>query len=139
MAKRIIDEHTEHWGRAWQEHLKEVFLHPGSGKYALLPYSVMDGKTVAAVFVLRLEVEAMVLYFLSVGSAYQGMGIGSKVIDFAAKRGKKMGAKFLRLDTYAKFGKALAFYKKMGFRVCGRVRYFNEDDDEQIFLYKKIK
>jgi ribosomal protein S18 acetylase RimI-like enzyme len=53
------------------------------------------------------------------------------------KLARKSGAKFIRVDIYT--GKPIQkFYEKQGFSVGGRVNYYEEDGDDQTFLYKRL-
>ena len=135
--KAMMKESSGEFGSAWAKHITRVFASgahwQNAGNYAVLE----EGRAVAA-FSLRSEVEALVLYFLLISKDFRNKGIGASIIKFAEKEAKKTGAAFLRLDAYSG-KKAILFYKKQGFKVGGRVRYYEEVGDDQTFLYKKIR
>lgn len=139
--RAMMAKSAPEFGKAWARHIKGVFS-SGARWHNAGNFAVLEGKcgTPSAVFSLRREVEALVLYFLLIGKNSRGKGIGTAIIRFAEKEAKKKGASFLRLDAYAGKGKrAILFYRKLGFKMGGRVRYYEEDGDDQVFLYKKIR
>jgi len=122
---------------AWASHMLKVFSQRGCRKCGLSTYAATDKGKLVAVFATRQEVEAFVLYFILVGNDYLGAGIGSKVVAQVEKLARKSGAAFIRLDIYT--GKPIqAFYEKQGFKVGGRVNFYEEDGDDQTFMYKKL-
>lgn len=122
---------------AWAEHMRKLFSDGGCERCGLLTYEATEGGKLVAVFATRREVEAFVLYFLLVGNDYLGAGIGSKVVAEAERLARASGAAFMRVDIYT--GKPIqAFYEKQGFKVGGRVEQYEEDGDNQTFLYKKL-
>ncbi|MFA5930569.1 MAG: GNAT family N-acetyltransferase [Candidatus Micrarchaeia archaeon] len=125
------------FGATWVAHMRKVFGKRGCRGCSLATYAVMQGSGLAAVFATRYEVEAFVLYFILVGNDHLGAGIGKKIIARVESMARKAGAKFLRVDIYT--GKPIqAFYEKQGFKVGGRVNYYEEDGDDQTFLYKRL-
>lgn len=135
--RAMMRESSSDFGSAWAKHITSVFA-SGAHWQNARNYAALEGGKIAAVFSLRSEVQALVLYFILIRKSSQGKGIGTAIVKFAEKEAKKSNAAFLRLDAYS--GKrAIGFYKKQGFKTCGRVRYYEEDGDDQVFLYKKIK
>lgn len=125
------------FGAAWVSHIRGVFERSGCRRCNLSTYAVTDGGNLVAVFATRQEVEAFVLYFILVGNDFLGAGIGKKVVARVEKLARKSGAKFMRVDLYT--GKPVqAFYEKQGFRLGGRVNFYEEDGDDQTFMYKKL-
>ena len=125
------------FGAAWALRMREVFSRQGCKQCGLATYAVLDGRRLAAVFSTRREAEAFVLYFILIAPSSQGKGIGTAIVSRVEAMARKEKAKFLRLDIYS--GKKVAsFYRKLGFRHGGRVRYYEEDGDDQTFLYKKV-
>jgi len=124
-------------GAPWIAHMQKTFGARGCRRCNLTTYAVTEGEQLVAVFATRAEVEAFVLYFILVGNDYLGAGIGRKIVARVEKMARKAGAKFLRVDIYT--GKPIqAFYEKQGFKVGGRVNFYEEDGDDQTFMYKKL-
>jgi GNAT superfamily N-acetyltransferase len=133
----MLDSAKGEFGAAWALHMRKVFSKGACKKCHLGLYSVLDGNKLCAAFSTRREVEAFVLYFILIGKGSQGKGIGTQIVSRVEAMARKEKAKFLRLDIYS--GKKVAsFYKKLGFKPGGRVRYYEEDGDDQAFLYKKL-
>jgi len=134
--RKMLAESTNLFGAAWKKHMLDLF----GGKckeHNAKCYAVLEGSKLLGAFSTRREVEALVLYFIIIGKDAQGKGIGRAIVQQVEKMAKKEGAKFIRLDVYACHD-MLGFYKKLGFTAGGRVRYYEEDNDDQIFLYKMI-
>ena len=131
-----LRESSPEFGKAWALRMKEIFS-AGYGEPYLLTFTVLEAGEPVAFFATRREVEALVLYFIIIPKAQQGKGIGSAIVSFVEKMAKNDKAKFLRLDIYS--GKpVLSFYKKLGFKVGGKVRFYEEENDDQTFLYKRV-
>ncbi len=125
------------FGAAWVAHMQKTFSQRGCRRCNLATFAVTKGGELVAVFATREEVEAFVLYFILVKNDYIGAGVGKKIVARVEKMARKAGAKFLRVDIYT--GKPIqAFYEKQGFKVGGRVNFYEEDGDDQTFLYKKL-
>jgi len=125
------------FGAGWASHMRKVFSQRGCPRCGLAAYAVTEGGKLVAVFATREEVEAFVLYFILVGNDYLGAGIGKKIIVRVEELARAAGAKFLRVDIYT--GKPIqAFYEKQGFKIGGRVNFYEEDGDDQTFMYKKL-
>ena len=136
--RAMMKESSSDFGSAWARHISLVFS-SGPSWHNARNFAVLEGGKITSVFSLRREVQALVIYFLLIRKNQQGRGIGTAVIHFAEKEAKKSGASFLRLDAYASKGKgAMAFYKKLGFKIGGRVHNYEEAGDNQVFLYKKV-
>ncbi|MFA6214913.1 MAG: GNAT family N-acetyltransferase [Candidatus Micrarchaeia archaeon] len=122
---------------SWASHMRKVFSQRGCRRCGLSTHAVTKDGELAAVFATRAEVEAFVLYFILVKNEFLGAGIGKKVVARVEKMARKAGAKFIRVDIYT--GRPIqAFYEKQGFAVGGRVNFYEEDGDDQTFLYKKL-
>jgi len=132
----LVKETTRKWGSVWQAHAKKIFFEKKF--FALYPaYEIRINSKLAGVIVLRPEVQALVIYFFALLPEFRGKGFGCKILAAAKKVAKAHNCKFLRVDTYAKFT-SRKFYLSCGFKKCGKVKNYNEEDDDQIFLYKKI-
>jgi len=125
------------FGAAWVAHMRHTFSQRGCRRCNLATHAVTKGDELVAVFATRHEVEAFVLYFILVKNDYIGAGVGRKIVARVEKMARASGAKFLRVDIYS--GKPIqSFYEKQGFKVGGRVNFYEEDGDDQTFLYKKL-
>lgn len=132
----MLAESTNLFGAAWKKHM--LLLFRGKLKrHNARCYSALEGNKLIGAFSVRREVDAFVLYFIIIGKDTQGKGVGRAIVEKVEAMAKKERAKFIRLDTYSCHD-MLGFYKKLGFKPGGRVRYYEEDDDDQIFLYKKV-
>ena len=137
--KAMMRESSSEFGAAWAKHISGAFS-CGAHWQNADNFAVLEGAAPVAVFSLRREVQALVLYFLLIKKSSQGRGIGTAIVKFAEKEAHKRKAAFIRLDAYAGKGKgAISFYRKQGFKSGGRIRYYEEAGDDQIFLYKKIR
>ena len=133
----MLDAAKGAFGAGWAAHMRKVFGKRGCRRCGLDTYAVTDNGKLVAVFATRADVEAFVLYFILVGNDYLGAGIGKKIVARVEKMARASKAKFLRVDIYS--GKPIqAFYEKQGFKVGGRVSFYEEDGDDQTFLYKKV-
>jgi len=132
----MLAESTNLFGAAWKKHMLDLFGGKCKASNAKC-FAVLEGGKLLGAFSTRREVEALVLYFIIIGQSQQGKGIGRSIVEKVEAMAKKEGAKFIRLDVYACHD-MLGFYKKLGFLQGGRVRYYEENNDDQIFLYKKV-
>ncbi|MFI6689175.1 GNAT family N-acetyltransferase [Streptomyces sp. NPDC050485] len=60
--------------------------------------------------------EAMYVHKLTVDRAYAGVGLGSRILDWAGDRAAQEGAKWLRLDAWTDNPRLQAFYLELGFQ-----------------------
>ncbi|MFA6328859.1 MAG: GNAT family N-acetyltransferase [Candidatus Micrarchaeia archaeon] len=126
------------FGASWAIRMQKVFSQRGCPRCGLFTYAVEEGGELVAVFATREEVEAFVLYFILVRGDCARKGIGKGIVARAEKMARASGAAFLRVDIYT--GKPVgAFYRKQGFRLGGRVKFYEEDGDDQTFLYKRLR
>jgi len=133
----MLDSAKGAFGAGWRAHMQKTFGRGGCRRCGLATYAVTDNGRLVAVFATRREVEAFVLYFILVGNDYLGAGIGKKIVARVEKLARESGAAFLRVDIYA--GRPIrAFYEKQGFKPGGRVNFYEEDGDDQVFMYKRL-
>src|ERR1043166_2020553 len=59
---------------------------------------------------------------LWISEEYRGRGFGSKLMKAAEKEARRRGVKQVWLDTFS--FQAPAFYRKLGYRACGRRKDF---------------
>ena len=125
------------FGAAWVAHMRKTFARCGCRRCGLATYAVTQCSGLVAVFATRKEVEAFVLYFILVKNGHAGAGVGREIVARVEKMARASGTAFLRADIYSGTP-VISFYKKLGFKVGGRVRFYEEDEDDQTFLYKKL-
>ncbi len=77
--------------------------------------------------------KALYAHWLAVARKFSGLGLSKLMIDFASKKGKEKGLKYLRLDTNAKEEKLVHLYKKLGFEMMGI------DEESTAYFQKKLK
>jgi ribosomal protein S18 acetylase RimI-like enzyme len=74
---------------------------------------------------------------------YQGCGIGTKLMNSLAKKGKKAGLRVIACETQNTNVPAIQFYRKAGFEIGGiDLTYYTNKDVEEgevaIFMKKKL-
>ena len=136
--KAMLSESKSEFRQSWARHISGVYRQGAKSSNGASNFAVLEKGRLAAVFSTRREVQAFVLYFLMIKREFQGKGIGTAIVRKVELMAKKAGASFIRLDAYPG-KKAILFYKKMGFKYGGRVKYYEEAGDDQRFFYKKIK
>ena len=67
--------------------------------------------------------KVLVVHRLAVSPNAQGMGIASRMMDFAEDKARKEGAKAMRLDAYTGNPAALALYESRGYTNAGTVKF----------------
>lgn len=67
--------------------------------------------------------EISVIHRLMVLPEYEGAGIAYKLMSYAEKLAAEQGMDAVRLDTFAQNQRAIAFYKKHGYHICGSVNF----------------
>jgi GNAT superfamily N-acetyltransferase len=80
----------------------------------------LDGEVVGTV-VLHYEGEVLRLKMLAVARAYQGQGLGTRLLQIAGEVARSRHASSLRLIAIAETG-GIGFYLRRGFRVVSEVR-----------------
>jgi len=99
--------------------------------------AVMDARSEihGCVGVRQLSTEFCELKRLYLAPEYRGLGIGRALCDHAIADARRLGYRFLRLDTTADSRAALALFNKLGF--CEIPRY-NSDPFAEIFMEKAL-
>lgn len=54
---------------------------------------------------------------------YEGKGVAGSLIKFVEKLAKENGYTTIRLDVFSENTRAVNFYKKLGYRVSGKVNF----------------
>jgi ribosomal protein S18 acetylase RimI-like enzyme len=112
------------------------------GKYALPEGRLIlafVGKEVAGCVALRkLDEKTCEMKRLFVLPAFQGLGIGVRLIDMVIAASKEIGCDSLRLDTYPpKMGKAVGLYRVYGFREIEP--YYDNPNAQTLFMELDLK
>lgn len=97
-------------------------------------YIAKLAEKVVGVYVLQ-PIGETILELMNIAThpAYQGKGIGAKMLESAIQSARELGAKRLELGT-GTFGYQLAFYQKAGFRVDRIDKdFFLKNYEEPIF------
>lgn len=68
---------------------------------------------------------------------FQGYGLGKKLIEQAVEIAVKEGKQYLWLGVWEKNQKAIAFYKKMGFREVGTHHFYMGDEKQRDFIMRR--
>jgi ribosomal protein S18 acetylase RimI-like enzyme len=76
-----------------------------------------EGKRVVAVIETIAEPEALLIENVAVSPAYQGRGLGRRLIAHAERLAAAMGYGEIRLYTNARFVENVAFYRRLGYAV----------------------
>jgi putative acetyltransferase len=90
-------------------------------KYILEPggqilFAVHGGDPIGCCALIREEAGVFEVAKMGVTAAYQGQGIGQRLLEAVIDEAGKMGASRLRLETNSKLGSATHLYEKFGFR-----------------------
>jgi GNAT superfamily N-acetyltransferase len=64
-----------------------------------------------------------VVHRLCVHPDFENQGIGKRLMACAEEQARARGYNLIRLDAFSKNPKAIRFYKKLGFRQAGEVRF----------------
>jgi GNAT superfamily N-acetyltransferase len=78
----------------------------------------------------------LVVHRLCVDPAYQGNGIGSRLMDFAEEHAKQNAYVSIRLDAYTGNPRAVRLYERRGYRKAGQI-YFSRRT-LPFFCFEKI-
>lgn len=82
--------------------------------------------------------DVMVLHTLVISPSFYGHGLGKAFISFYEKYALSHGARYLRLDTNERNGRARAMYASLGYREAGIVpTVFNGIDGVNLVLLEK--
>ena len=74
----------------------------------------------AGVAVLEREADWLTVYSIAVRPAYQGLGLGRLLLDWADQRASAAGVAELRLYTNARMEKNIALYQSCGYGIFNR-------------------
>ena len=93
-----------------------------------------DG-TIAAIVVLVLQPDHLLLDNIAVRPDRQGQGFGRQLIAFAEAEARRLGFTELRLYTHEKMTENIALYKRLGFVETGRGHQAGYD---RVFMTKRL-
>jgi ribosomal protein S18 acetylase RimI-like enzyme len=74
---------------------------------------------------------------LFVKDQYKGRGIGKRLADEIILEAKRKGYSHMRLDSLKRMDKALALYRKLGFKEIGQ--YVENPIEDAVFMEKELK
>ena len=102
---------------SFQDFSKEFELLPGkyTHPHGALILAIVEGKAAGCIALRRLSEEVCEMKRLFVRESYQGLGIGRELVNRIIKDGKKLGYRFMRLDTLPEMKKAQEMYAAFGF------------------------
>ena len=80
------------------------------------------------------------LYWLVVGEATRGRGIGAALVDAVGAELKQRGGRVIRVETSSLEGQggARRFYEKTGFKLAGAIPDFYRDGDDLLVFAKVL-
>jgi ribosomal protein S18 acetylase RimI-like enzyme len=80
------------------------------------------------------------LYWLVVGEASRGRGIGAALVDDLVAVLKERGGRVIRVETSSLEGQggARRFYEKTGFQLAGSIADFYRDGDDLLVFAKVL-
>jgi ribosomal-protein-alanine N-acetyltransferase len=111
---------------------RESLMESASRGIALV--AELDG-SVAGIFVGRAAADEFEILNLAVGKLWRRRGAASQLVADAVARARDTGAMQIHLEVRASNGGAIAFYEKMGFRICGRrANYYREPVEDAVLL-----
>ena len=73
---------------------------------------------------------------LFVRDEYKGQGVGKHLVDAIILEAKRKGYLCMRLDTLTRMDKALALYRKFGFKEIGQ--YVENPIEDAVFMEKEL-
>jgi ribosomal protein S18 acetylase RimI-like enzyme len=73
---------------------------------------------------------------LFVRDKYKGQGVGKDLVDAIILEAKRKGYSRMRLDTLKRMDKALALYRKFGFKEIGQ--YVENPIEDAVFMEKEL-
>ncbi len=94
-----------------------------------------DDGIVAAIIVLLVKTNHLLLDNIAVGPDRQGRGLGRALIAFAEAEARRLGLAELRLYTHAKMVENIALYRRLGFTETSRG---HESGYDRVFMRKRV-
>lgn len=139
-ARRIFTEY-ENWlgvSLCFQGFDEEMAGLPG--KYAppggRLLFAIENSEVAGCVASRRLDADTCEMKRLFVRPEFQGLGLGSSLIDNLITEARASGYKKMRLDSWIpRMGKAIEMYRRHGFY---EIEPYNENPYEMIFMERVL-
>lgn len=126
-AHSILDESPE--AATWS---REVLLESASQGIAWA--AELNGR-VAGILVGRVAADEFEILNLAVGEGCRRRGVASQLVNAALEGSRAAGARQAYLEVRASNEGGIAFYSRMGFRVCGRrPNYYRNPVEDAVLL-----
>lgn len=114
-AAHLANLHTLAFETGWSE--SDFRVHIENEFDDVLGITGEDG--VAGFIVIRTQVDQSEILTIVVDPAYQGQGLGNKILAEAERVARERGADIMFLDVAADNPSAQALYQKAGYQRCG--------------------
>lgn len=120
-------DHWQYWKNPPQEKIK--WIEEGIKNKAFFFIDTSHSKNIGMVQILNKDLlywgeqegKAKYVHSLVVKEAYNGMGLGSKILQEIANNAKNENCKYLRLDADSKNQKLCKYYENLGFEKVGSI------------------
>lgn len=125
--KKLFIEYANTLGfdLSFQDFDKEIssLIEIYSPPYGALIIAKMEEKPIGCVALRKINENICEMKRLYVKLKFRGRGIGKILVFYVLKEAKRIGYKFIRLDTVPKMREAIALYKSFGFYEIEAYRY----------------
>jgi len=96
---------------------------------------IEEGGTIAGIIVLLPRLDHLLLDNIAVAPAWQGLGLGRRLLAFAEAEAARRGYREIRLYTHQTMTENQHLYAAMGYRETGRG---NEAGYDRVFMRKRL-
>jgi [ribosomal protein S18]-alanine N-acetyltransferase len=111
---------------------REVLVESASGGVAWS--AELDGR-VAGILIGRVAADEFEILNLAVGKSCRRRGVATQLVGAALEYARSAGARQSYLEVRASNEGGIAFYMRLGFRLCGRrPNYYREPEEEAVLL-----
>jgi len=94
----------------------------------------LDGR-VAGILIGQIAADEFEILNLAVGKACRRRGVATQLVRAAFENARSAGARQAYLEVRASNEGGIAFYTRMGFRICGRrPNYYRDPAEEAVLL-----
>lgn len=104
--------------------------------YAL--WVLSDNSACRGVLVLKDEADHLLIYSVAIDPAWQGRGLGRRLMAFAEDEARRRGLPELRLYTNAAMHENVAFYAALGYRETARRPHPRISGSTLVFMSKAL-
>src|SRR5678815_135519 len=80
--------------------------------------------------------ESLEIQRIYIDMAYQGKGLGARLLQFASERAKALGLKYIWLGVWEKNPDAIRFYHRHGYEIFGSHQFVMGDEVQTDILMK---